>query len=35
METAEFLLFIWRDYLRGKVNVEDVIAEYDKHGSSI
>ena len=32
METAEFLSFVWRDYLRGKVKIEEVIAEYDKHG---
>ena len=32
METAEFLSFIWRDYLRGEASIEDVIAEYDKNG---
>ena len=32
METAEFLSFIWRDFIEGKATIEDVINAYDQHG---
>lgn len=32
METAEFLSFVWRDYVEGKATIDDVINAYDKHG---
>ena len=32
METAEFISFAWRDYIQGKVGIENVLATYEEHG---
>jgi len=32
METLEFLSHTWADHINGKIPIEQVIAEYDKHG---
>ena len=32
LETIESLGPIWVEYIEGKVTIQDVIAEYDKHG---
>lgn len=32
VETAEFLSYVWRDFIEGKVTIDAVIAEYKRNG---